>query len=478
MYSHFWFIDHASWWLLVDALIVGVLLPKVILQRRETGATLAWVLVIILLPYVGLLAFWLFGTVRLRLRRRRRRRIEQKLAPALEPLTHGRSPTMKARGRVGSLIRLASRLDEQGPLAGNDVEIFRDGPATFDALEREIDAAKDHVHLLYYIWAPDRTGRRIRDALVRARERGVEVRVLIDDVGSYTTRREFFRPLLRAGGKVDWFLKVSPLSRQLTLNNRNHRKIVVVDGDRGFTGGMNIGDEYAGIGEPWKDLHCFVRGPVVHSFQEVFSQDWYHTTGEDLATLRYFPQIPAVGEIHAQLLASGPADEQWRAIPTLIFAAINLAKERVWIETPYFIPDEPMSMALRTAALRGVDVRLLIPGKTDHWLVSAAANYFVDELIEAGVKVYQDYTVMRHGKAVIVDDWFATVGSANMDQRSFRLNFEANLFFYSGQINARLGEDFLSQVAVLAEVTAEMRSRIPRYRKLLEGVARLLSPLL
>ncbi len=478
MLHDLWFIDHAGWWLLADALIVGLLLPKVILQRRETGATLAWVIIIVLLPYLGLLAFWVFGTARLRLRRRKRRRIEQKLAPALAPLTHGRNPVMRAKGRIGSLVRLAANLDEQGPLAGNAVTICRDGPTTFDAIERAIREAKDHIHLLYYIWAPDRTGRRIRDLLVEARQRGVEVRVLIDDVGSYGTRRRFFQPLLDVGGQVEWFLKVSPLSRQLTINNRNHRKIIVIDGGIGFTGGMNIGDEYAGIGEPWKDLHCRVVGPVVNSFQEVFSQDWYHSTGEDLATLRYFPELPPAGEVHAQLLASGPADEKWRAIPTLIFAAINLARERVWIETPYFIPDQAMSMALQTAALRGVDVRLLLPGKSDHRLVAAAANYFIDELIEAGVKVYQDFNVMRHGKAVIVDDWFATLGSANMDQRSFRLNFEANLFFFSGRVNRSLGEDFARQIAGLSRITEEARRRIPLRQKLLEGIARLLAPLL
>ncbi len=478
MIHELWFVEHAGWWLLADALIVGLLLPKVILQRRETGATLAWVIVIVLLPYVGLLAFWLFGTVRLRLRRRKRRRSEQKLAPALEALTHGRSPVMQAKGRVGSLVRLAVNLDEQGPLAGNAVEIFRDGPTTFDSIEAAIRSARDHIHLLYYIWAPDRTGRRIRDLLVEARQRGVEVRVLIDDVGSYGTRRSFFKPLLDAGGQVEWFLKVSPLSRQLTINNRNHRKIIVVDGVMGFTGGMNIGDEYAGIGEPWKDLHCRVEGPVVNSFQEVFSQDWYHSTGEDLATLRYFPDIPVVGDVDAQLLASGPADEKWRSIPTLIFAVINIARERVWIETPYFIPDQAMSMALQTAALRGIDVRLLIPGKSDHRLVAAAANYFIDELIEAGVKVYQDFNVMRHGKSVIVDDWFATLGSANMDQRSFRLNFEANLFFFSGQVNRSLGDDFARQISGLSRITAEARQGIPFRQKLLEGVARLLAPLL
>lgn len=478
MLSELWFLSHAGWWLLADALIIGLLLPKVILQRRDTRATLAWVVVIILSPWLGLLMFWLFGTVRLRLRRRKRRRIEQKLAPALQPLTHGRSPVMPAHGRTGSVVRLAANLDAQGPLGGNEVTIFRDGASTFDAIEQEIVAARDHVHLLFYIWEMDQTGRRIRDVLISAAQRGVEVRVLIDDVGSYGTRKAFFQPLIEAGGKVEWFLKVNPLSRQLTLNNRNHRKIIVIDGDIGFIGGMNIGDEYAGRGEPWKDLHSRVAGPVVNSCQEIFSQDWFHSTGEDLAHPRYFPLIPADGDVYAQVLASGPAEEQWRAIPMLIFAAINAATARVWIETPYFIPDTPISMALRTAALRGVDVRLLIPGKPDHPIVSAAANYFIDELLDVGVRVYQDFTAMRHGKAAIVDQWFVTVGSANIDHRSFWLNFEANLFVYDADVNRRLAEDFSTQTEGLEELTTEKRRRAPARQKLVEAVARLWAPLL
>lgn len=478
MLTDLWFIEHANWWLLVDGLIVGMLLPKIILQRRETGTTLAWVVVIVLLPYLGLLLFWLLGPVRLKLRRRKRRRIEQALEPSLHSLLQGRAPAPEAHGRIAELMRLSLRLGADPPVGGNQIECFRDGQATFAAIAQEIGSACDHIHLLFYIWKPDYTGIWIRDLLVAACSRGVEVRVLIDDVGSYTTRRAFFQPLIAAGGKVDWFFKVNPLSRQLNLNYRNHRKIIVIDGQSGFIGGMNIGDEYAGVGEPWKDLHCYVRGPVVNSLQEVFSQDWYHTTSEDLISPRYFPNVEPPGEVVAQLLPSGPAEERWRAIPTFVFTAINEARERVWIETPYFIPDQATLLALQAAALRGVDTRLLMPGKSDHRLVQAAANYFVDELIEAGVKVYQDFTAMRHGKAVIVDDWFVTVGSANMDLRSFRLNFEANLVVYDSGVNRCMADGFVRQLEEGELVTTETRRRLSKWQRLFEGLARLLSPLL
>ena len=181
----------------------------------------------------------------------------------------------------------------------------------FETLEAALDQARHHVHLVYYIWEPDRTGARLRDALARAAARGVQVRLLLDDVGSRRTRRSFFTPLLAQGGCVARFLPVNPLNRQLALNNRNHRKIVVVDGALGFIGGMNVGDLYAGLSSPWLDLHARLEGPVIQSLQEAFCQDWYHATGDDLVSPAYFPQIPAVGPVWAQLLTSGPADRIW-----------------------------------------------------------------------------------------------------------------------------------------------------------------------
>ncbi|MEN8180480.1 MAG: cardiolipin synthase [Pseudomonadota bacterium] len=464
-------------WLLLDLAIIVFLIPTVVLQRRESGATLAWILVIILVPFLGLLAFWLFGTTRLRLRRRKRRLAESRLAPALQQL-QARSSIVQMPGLPPTLLRLAEKLDEAGPQPGNEVALLRQGPAAFDALEAAFDGSRHHIHLVYYIWEPDRTGVRLRDALTRASRRGVEVRLLLDDVGSRSARRGFFQVLVEAGGQVERFLPVDPLSRQLILNNRNHRKIVVVDGEIGFTGGMNIGDVYAGLGEPWRDLHARIRGPIVHSLQEAFCQDWYHATGDDLVSTAYFPHIPGTGNVWAQLLASGPADERWRAIHTLLFAAINLARERVWVETPYFVPDPPIVMALQTAALRGVDVRLLLPGRSDLPLVLHAGRSFLDELLAAGVRVFELQDAMHHAKTVTVDGIFSTLGSANMDQRSFRLNFEANVFFFGEEVAGELERDFLSLCSEAREVTEMNRQGISRRQRLTEGVGRVLAPLL
>ncbi len=465
-------------WLLLDLVIIIVLIPTVILQRRESGATLAWMLIILLIPFIGLLAFWVFGTTRLQLRRRKRRRIETRLAPALHKIHMQSSASMPVADLPPSLLQLAEKLDEAGPLPDNEVTLLRDGSVAFDTLETAISQAHHHIHLVYYIWQPDSTGRRLCDALIRACKRGVKVRLLLDDVGSSSARQGFFRNLLLAGGQVERFLRINPLSRQLSLNNRNHRKIMVVDGEIGFTGSMNVGDVYAGLGEPWRDLHARICGPVVHSLQEVFCQDWYHATAEELVNPAYFPQVKSGGNVWAQLLASGPADQRWRTIHTLLFAAINLAQQRVWIETPYFVPDSPIVMALQTAGLRGVDVRLLLPSKPDNTLVLHAGRSFLDELLAAGVRVFEVQDAMPHAKTVTIDRIFSSLGSANMDQRSFRLNFEANLFFYGEEVAGELERDFLSFCAQASEVTAKDRQQLSQYQRFVEGIGRVLAPLL
>jgi len=467
-------------WLLLDISIIAILIPTVIMQRRESGATLAWILAIVFVPFIGLLAYWFFGAKRLHLQRRKRHKIEKKLAKELHKLQK-----LSATNQLPvdlpmspSLLQLTEKLDDVGPQPGNDVTMLRQGPAVFDALEAAFDEAHHHIHLIYYIWEPDSTGVRLRDALIRACERGVMVRLLLDDVGSRTARQKFFKELLKAGCRVERFLPVNPLGRQLMLNNRNHRKIVVVDGVIGFTGSMNVGDVYAGLGEPWRDLHSRLSGPIVHSLQEVFCQDWFHATAEDLVSQDYFPRPSNTGKVWAQLLASGPADERWRAIHTLLFSAINQARQRVWIETPYFVPDPSILMALQTAALSGVDVRILLPGRSDHPLVLHAGRSFYHELLEAGVRIFEMHDAMPHAKTVTIDSVFSTLGSANMDQRSFRLNFEANAFFFSAQVAGELERDFLGLCSDTREVTEVSRQSVSRSQRFIEGICRVLAPLL
>ncbi|MEW8349599.1 MAG: cardiolipin synthase [Candidatus Thiodiazotropha taylori] len=465
-------------WILLDLAIVAILIPTILLQRRESGATLAWILVIVFIPFLGLLAFWLLGTTRLHLRRRKRHRIETRLAPEIQRLQAKAKRHSEPDLAPRSLIHLARQFDGNGPLSGNRIEIFRSGQLLFDNLQQAIDKATQHVHLDYYIWQADSTGQRILDALVRAAERGVEVRLLIDDVGSRAVKHAFFQPLQQAGGCIKRFLPVNPLNRQLALNNRNHRKLVIIDGDQAFIGGMNIGDQYAAISEPWIDLHARVEGPVVHSIQETFCQDWFHASAEDLVRRDYFPQPTHYGPVHAQLLSSGPADERWKSIHLFIFTAITLARQKVFIETPYFVPDQPILLALRTAALRGIDVRLLLPSQSDHPLVLHAGRSFQDQLLEAGVKIFELKNSMTHAKTITIDGYLSTIGSANLDQRSFRLNFESNLFFLDQAITSQMEQDFVKLCATADEIKLDYRKSLPRSRRMVESACRLLSPLL
>lgn len=474
---------HALWfWLgvlltVLDLLIVVFLVPRIIVQRRESGATLAWVFFIILVPLLGLIAFWALGTTRLRMRRRRRRRAEAVIADKIGPLTHAARRGSAACPVVPELRYLTLRLDSAGPTAGNRVDLFREGPEVFDAIAAAVEQATDHVHVIYYIWEDDALGARMRDALAAAARRGIPVRLLLDDVGCYATPHAFFQPLVEAGGKVERFLPVSLLTRRLHLNHRNHRKVVVVDGRVGFTGGMNVGEEYLGGKKPWRDAHVRVEGPAVVRLQEIFCQDWYHQTEEDLAQPRFFPELEPAGDEWVQFVASGPDDDGWYAIATLLFAAVSLARKRVWLETPYFAPDSAMLMALQTAALRGVDVRLLLSSKLDHQPVVYAARSYYNELLLAGVKIYE-LPIMLHTKMVTIDGQFSTVGSANFDRRSFKLNFEANAFFYGPAMADQLERSFVATLRDAREIEAERFAQRPAHQRFMEALMRILAPVL
>lgn len=464
--------------LLLHLLIIPFLISKVVLQRRESGATLAWILAIIFLPLVGVLAFWLIGTTRIRLLRRKRTRAEQHLVPSLGRLHQQQRLSERDELVVSSLYSLAAKLDECGPQPGCEVAMYREAGPAFAALEEAINHARESIHLSFYIWEADSTGRRFCQALTRAAQRGVEVRLLLDDVGCYLTKNAFFSELVAAGGEVARFLPLNLLSRQVVVNHRNHRKIVVIDGRTAFTGSMNIGDLYAGLAQPWSDLLVRVGGRVVYELQSVFCQDWYHAAGKDLTTEKYFPAPDISGDVCAHFLASGPSDERWRTIYTLLFVAINSAQQRVWIESPYFVPDPPILMALQAAALRGIDVRILLPQRSDHLWVDYAGRSFFDELLHAGVRIFVLDGTISHAKTVVVDEVFATAGSANMDQRSFRLNFEGNLMFFGRRIALELAEEFLRQSRTANELSLSDRAALSRRDRLKEGFARVLAPLL
>jgi len=460
----------------LNIIIVTLLVPRILLQARDPRGALAWIFFVLLLPPMGLFGFWVVGPGRFRLRRRLRKRQRPGVTPQVQSrIVRGSAEPPPLNPRLLELCRV---LSPPGPSGCNEVRFCNDGPATFDAWERAIDAARDHVHFEVYIFKRDPTGTRIRDALVRAQQRGVQVRLLLDDAGSRKAGKRFLRPLTDAGGEVARFLRVSMFSRQISINHRNHRKLIVVDGRVGFIGGYNVGDEYAGKAQPWRDSMVEVKGPFVHRMQEVFCRDWYQATGTETDDPELFPEPERCGEVWGQLVVSGPTDRYWSPIHMLLLSAINVAAERVWLETPYFVPDRPLELALVGAALRGVDVRICVPQEPDHKPFAWVARSFYSELLAAGVRIFELPKVMLHAKTMTVDGVFATVGSTNLDPRSFRLNFEANGFFY--------GQKFAAEVEAAMGVTQREAQEVQRgefakrsrFQRLLQAFARVFAPLL
>jgi cardiolipin synthase len=442
----------------------------IVLQKREPVATISWLISLAALPYLGFLIYYFFGPQRIH--RQRLRRVRARAA--LPPPPPGLVPSPEAI----ELARLGQATTGLPPTTATQVRLLIDGGAKYAALLADIAQARERIHLEYYIYQPDRTGTALRDALIERARAGVTVRLLLDAVGSGATKQRFIQPLIDAGAQVAWFhpMKLRWLWRRPWLNLRTHRKIVVIDGRVGYTGGINITDEEDERlrEDAYRDLHLRLEGDVVRELELVFTEDWCYATGEP--PIRHVNAAPVQGAIAAQVVSSGP-DSSWEAIHRVHVGAIHAARKRVWLVTPYFVPGEAARMALTSAALGGLDVRLLVPRLSDSRLVTYAARSYFDELLEAGVKIHEYGPRMLHSKALLCDDEMAIIGSANFDHRSFRLNFEISVMFY----NATLA----SELAALIEQEC---SRAPRVRndrehslwrtRLPEALARLVSPLL
>ena len=442
----------------------------IVLQKREPIATLSWIMSLALLPYIGLVIYYFFGPQKIHRQRSKRLRAKARLAPehagvVAEP--------------PGSLQRLAHGCSGYPPGTCTGATLLVDGAQTYDALVAAIAGARDHVHLEYYIFEPDATGARLRDALVAKAGEGVRVRLLLDALGSGRMTRDFLAPLVAAGGEVAWFHPFHPLRLARLLrprtNLRSHRKIVVVDGSVGFTGGINITDDEnpAVRSDAYHDLHVRMEGEVVRWLQLAFLEDWAYASGASPNGPALWPAA-AAGAIRAQVLPAGP-DSSWEAIHRLMIAAIYQARERVWLATPYFVPGEAARMALTSAAQRGLDVRVLVPRMSDSRLVTTAARSYYGELLRSGAKVYE-FPRMLHAKALLLDGDTCVMGSSNFDYRSFRLNFELCVLFEDAGLATRLAEVLSADMEQSTQVHAQRRR--PFVSRLAEAGARLLSPLL
>lgn len=469
----FWAIPHIRAWLSIGWVVYLLWLGSwIVLQKREPAATLSWLVSLAALPYIGFAVYYFLGPQKIVRHRARRQR------------HHARLPR-NAEGPGDESVELrtlAQATTGLAPSTARDVRLLVDGGHKYPALLDAIAQARDHVHLEYYIYNPDRTGKALLDALVERARAGVAVRLLVDAMGSKLATRRFFAPLTDAGGELAWFhpSRLWLPWRRPWLNLRTHRKIVVIDGRVGFLGGINITDEEDERlrDDAYRDLHLRLEGDIVRSLQEVFVEDWaYATKRSDFIgdVVRAMPP-PQAGPMRAQLLISGP-DSPWEAIHRTYVGAIHAATRRVWLTTPYFVPGEAAMMALTSAALGGLDVRLLVPRMSDSRLVTYCVRSYYDDLLAAGVKVYEYGPRMLHSKSLLVDDHLAIIGSANFDHRSFRLNFESSLMFEDTGVADALARLIEREFASAPRVRAD-RPRPLLATRLPEALARLMAPLL
>lgn len=462
-------------WVEVTSVPVGLFAAfRALTRRHRVADTLAWLFGIAAFPWLGALAYLILAGPSIR-RTVRRKRLAAEAARAAAG-GHGRRPDL---AETGSPLRAAAFLTGLPPSAGNAVTLQNERDAAFAAVERALAGATRSIWVEYFIIRNDETGRQFLRLLTQRAAAGVEVRLLYDALGSLGLDAHAIAALKRAGGRAEAFLPVNPLRRRWAVHLRNHRKLIVVDGEQAFTGGMNVGDEYRWKFNPlvrrqFHDLQVGLKGPVVGELAQVFAEDWRFATGHQLAR----PPVPAPapgGTAVAAAVPSGP-DQPRNAMAHAFFAAITGARRSCWLMTPYFLPDDATARALENAALRGVDVRLLVPETSDHPVVAAASRTFYPGLLEAGVRVYGYRPAMLHAKALVVDGTLALVGSANVNIRSFRLNFELGVLVRDPAFAVDLERRFLDDQA------ASRPFHVPPRRltaaRFGEDLARLFSPLL
>ncbi len=475
IYVHWIFI------VLYVAVIVGIMLT-VLMDNRQPAKTIAWVLVLLFVPVVGIVLYIFFGQNTRKMKLISGRSLDQLSKRSMLEFVEQRNLRMPEY--FSSLVRLFTNQSLSLPFKDNAVEFYTDGYQFFPALLQAIKGATNHIHLDTYIIADDPLGRLVSDALIAKAREGVEVRLIYDDVGCWRVPERFFDRMRQAGVKVRSFMPVRFPAFTSKVNYRNHRKVCVIDGTQGFIGGMNIALRYVkglhGGTLPWRDTHMRLRGSVVYALQRAFLVDWYFVDRTLINDHRYYPPMPwhISNDSLAQVVTSSPI-AQWPDIMQGYVRILLEAKRYVYMETPYFLPTEPVLFAMRTAALAGVDVRLLIPRRSDAWLIQLASMSYVTETLEAGVKVRLYEKGFNHSKLLVADDQISTCGSTNIDFRSFENNFEANVFFYDRQTALRIKDIYMrdEDCSINFSEARELHHR-PYMHRFVESLLRLLSPLL
>jgi len=471
--SH-WLIAHLQE--IVGYLLAILLIPRILLERRHPGATVAWLLVIAVIPFLGVPLYFLIGGRTIE----RIRQIKGNPVDIRKPGTHSVIASLST-GHAG-ICRLLQKTGAYPPEAGNRVRIVADGVDAYGALMEMIDRAQVSIEIATFILGRDAVGAGVVGALSRKARQGVQVRLLLDALGCLRSRGKFVQPVREAGGRVGIFLPILPLRRRWSANLRNHRKMAIVDGSSAMLGGMNLADAYLGPqpkADRWKDVAILIDGAVAGDVRSIFWQDWVFSTREAMDALPPAPEVGAESQDGSivQVVGGGP-DMPLRPLYSGVLAALNQARQSIWVVTPYFVPDDPLAAALELSARMGCDVRLILPQHSNHPLVDLAGSSFLPDLLRAGVGIYHYTPGMLHAKMIAVDHQLAIIGSANMDIRSFQLNFEIATFLYDADDVAIVLDNMRLLMQKSRKLSAADMHAKGRGRRFAEDICRVFSPLL
>lgn len=476
-------------YLLAIVMILNFILAFIIifLERKDISATWAWLMVLFFIPVAGFLLYLIFGrqltTKKIFVWELKSKLGVKKAAQhQLRAIEDGnfiyKDENIK---KYKDLFYLHLKNNDAIFTQDNEVELFTDGMDKFQSLMNDLERATDHIHLLYYIIRNDALGRKISDILIKKANEGLMVKVLYDDMGSRSLGRKFIKRLQEAGVEVEGFFPPIIPKINFKINFRNHRKLAIIDGKIGYIGGFNIGDEYLGKSPKfgyWRDTHLRVVGDAVKNMQTRFVLDWNQASRNDHITSepRYYAAEPK-GDVGIQIVSSGP-DSEWEQIKYGYIKMIMKARSHIYIQTPYFIPDESLRDALRIAALSGIDVKIMIPNKPDHPFIYWATLSHIGDMLNAGADVYIYQNGFLHAKTITIDGIVSSVGTANIDVRSFRLNFEVNAFLYDAGIAQQLSDAFMNDIKLSTQMTKKLYEHRSTGIRFKESVSRLLSPVL
>lgn len=456
--------------------IIGLVL-LILLENRNPLKTIPWVIVLIFVPGIGLIFYYFFGRENRRLRIISRR-IFKKFRKQIQIENQPQDVSVIPPNYL-PLAQLLNNSNYSAIFRGSEIEIYTNGQEKFDGLLKDINNARHHIHVQYYIFSDDKIGYIVRDALIKKAHEGVKIRILYDDVGSWDTKNRFFDEMKKEGIEVFPYLKVAFPNLTSKVNYRNHRKVVVIDGRIGYMGGMNIADRYVygnklGV---WRDTHFRITGPGIFGLQASFLMDWYAVTNLLVNGKAFYPRLEAHSDMKMQVVMSGPTT-QWRTLMQAFIFCISNAKKRIYIQTPYFLPTEALNQALQMATLGGIDVRLMIPKRSDTRSAQMATYSYIDKMLKAGVRVYLYDQGFLHSKLLLIDDDLTCFGSSNFDFRSFEHNFEINAFVYQADFAAKMKSMFEHDISQCTEITYPQWRKRPFTKRLAESFMRLFAPLL